>query len=96
MRPSAVVWSRFACILHASVSTTLWYAIVMLDKDLMPVRVWTAMTVLWALWIGAPVLAKRDERGAWIWTVVLGLAVLSPVFSTLYAFAVWTFGGFAP
>jgi hypothetical protein len=93
---SFLSWPRVACILHAIVATVLWYVIVMLDSHIVSVRVWTAITLLWLLWLGPAMRAGKGRRGPWVWTLTLGIVILAPTFSTLYSFTVWMIGGFAP
>lgn len=89
-------WLRIACIAHASVATLLWYVRIMMDSDVLPARVWTVVTLLWLLWLFAIALARKENRVRWLWTIIIALAILSPTYSTLYSFAVWSIGGFAP
>ena len=90
------IWTRAVCIVHACVVSGTWYVIFMLDKDIVNVRIWTALAVLWPIWIFAIAFPGKAWRLRWLATLALGLIILSPTFSTLYSFAVWTIGGFAP
>jgi len=89
-------WQRLVCIVHAIIATVLWYVVVMLDQNVIPIRAWVALTLLWLFWFYAIARGARVDRRRWLWTLILGLAILSPTISTLYAIGLWTFGGFAP
>jgi hypothetical protein len=68
----------------------------LLDKDVIATRVWIGMAAGWLLWFIAIGFSGRSRRLAWCVTLVVGLVVLAPTFSTLYSFAVWQLKGFAP
>ena len=89
-------WARVVCIAHALVVTGLWYAIVMLDKDIVKVKTWTSLACLWPIWIVSIAFPDKAQRLRWFATLVAGLLLLSPTFSTLYSFVVWSSRGFAP
>lgn len=88
--------ARAACLTHALVATFLWHLRIMLDNDVLPARVWTAVTLLSLPWLLAPALARSGTRLNWLWTIIAGLVILSPTYSTLYSFLAWTIEGFAP
>lgn len=67
-----------------------------MDNEILPARVWPATILLWLPWLLVPFFTRREYRAGWLWTIAIGLAVLSPTYSTLYSFAVWTIGEFAP
>ena len=90
------IWTRTACVIHATVVTWIWYVIFMLDKDVVTVRLWIVMVIVWPLWIVSIIFPGKSRRLHWLVTLGLGLIILSPTFSTLYSFAAWRIGGFAP
>jgi len=90
------IWPRIACIAHAAVGTLLWYLRIMMDNEVLPARAWTVTILLWLPWLVVPLLVRKERRAGWLWTIVISLAVLSPTYSTLYSFAIWSIGGFAP
>ena len=89
-------WARAACIAHALVVTGFWYAIVVLDLEIVKVGTWIGLAWLWPIWIVSVAFPDRAQRLRWLATLVAGLLILSPTFSTLYSFAVWGRRGFAP
>ena len=85
-----------ACALHAGAITWLWYMMIWRDQSVVPTRVWLALVYAWLPWVIFILLPGRRDRLWWGGTLVLALAILSPTFSTLYAWAVWSVAGFAP
>ena len=89
-------WTQILCVAHALLVTTLWYAMFMLDKNIAKAGTWTTLAVLWSLWIFSVAFPGRTRRLRWVAILAICAFILSPTFSTLYSFAVWSVGGFAP
>jgi hypothetical protein len=96
MSATQQVWIRIACIAHAIIICATWYVIFMLDKDMLKARTWVTLAALWPIWVIAVAFPGKARRLRWLATLTLGLIILSPTFSTLYSFAIWSAGGFAP
>lgn len=96
MRDKLQLAARTLCIFHALSASGLWYIVVILDSDVVSVTSWLDLTVAWVVWIPILAIASKPRRRWSLAALALGLAVLSPTFSTLYAFAMWSIGGFAP
>jgi hypothetical protein len=90
------MWTQVLCIVHAFIVSAIWYVMFMLDRDIVKVRTWVALAILWLVWIFSVAFPGRTRRLRWVAVLSLGTIILSPTFSTLYTFAVWSIGGFAP
>ena len=89
-------WPQILCVIHALVVTGIWYVMFMLDKDIVKVSTWIAVAVLWLGWIFSIALPGKTRRLRWFAVLSVCAVILSPTFSTLYSFVVWSVGGFAP
>jgi len=68
----------------------------MLDKDIVKVRTWVALGILWLVWIFSVSFPGKARRLRWLAVLALGMVILFPTLSTFYSFAAWGIGGFAP
>jgi hypothetical protein len=94
--PPPRVWAQILCIAHALIVSGIWYALFILDEDVVTVRTWIVLAVLWPFWIISIAFPGKVRRLQWLATLVACAIVLSPTFSTFYSFVVWKAGGFAP
>ena len=85
-----------AVVAHAAVVTTLWWLMIYADRDLVSVRLWTLLAVAWFAWPVTVIVRWSRFSKLVVGATVAGIAVISPVISTLYTFAAWAIGGFAP
>jgi hypothetical protein len=84
-------------VVHAGLIAAWWWAAIYADIDTPRIlrQLWFPLAWAWVLW---PVYALAKYRAAplvWAALVVGGLLV-APAVSTVYAFTVWSIGGFAP
>ena len=83
------------CIAHAAACSVLWYLVIYQDNYVITVRMWAMLCVIWLAWIAVPIF-QSSQRRKWLVAIGLGLVALLPTFGTLYSFAAWSIGGFAP
>ena len=85
-----------ACILHAVLVFALWAAMFWAHVEFIPAKPWLALGWLWLIW--PAVLTMQRERTLLRVGVPLAisLALLVPCVPTIFAFTVWSIGGFAP
>jgi len=99
MIPRGVSMSKVViagALVHAVCVTLLWVAAMHWDTRVVSGPVWVVLAWTWLLW---PILllstSARSSRHA-IAAVVVGAVALAPTAGEIYAFTVWTVGGFAP
>jgi len=85
-----------ACLSHAASATALWYALFFHDWRPNTSADWLFLAVSWPLWALLLLPPGKQQRLQWLAVLVISLVVLSPTFSTLYTFAIWSIEGFAP
>ena len=85
-----------AAIVHATLVAAWWWAAIYADIDI-PVggRVWLPFALAWVLWPIYAAAKYRAARGIWA-ALIVGAVLIAPTVSTIYAFSVWSIGGFAP
>lgn len=96
MSATQQIFIRIACIAHAFIISMTWYVIFMMDKDILKIRTWVVIAALWPVWAFAIALPGNPWRLRWLGTLLFGFIILSPTYSTLYTFAIWSASGFAP
>ena len=86
-----------ATVVHAILVTAWWWAAIYADIDIPVVngRVWFAAAWAWLVW---PVymFARAKVTRLTAVALIFGVAVIAPAMPTIYAFTVWSIGGFAP
>jgi hypothetical protein len=85
-----------AVVVHAAAVTVLWWFMIYADQDLVPVRVWVLLALSWLAWPLAVAVRRSRLSKLVVGATIAGTAVYAPVASTLYSFAAWSIGGFAP
>lgn len=96
MTTTSIRWLVAACLGHALIVTVLWVLVFKFDIDLIPAKVWTVLGLAWPLWVIAVFFSPRPTVRNWVIALVAGIVILVPSIPTLYTFAAWTIGGFAP
>jgi hypothetical protein len=81
---------------HAAAVTGFWWFMIYADHDVVPVRVWVVLALSWFAWPVTVVTRWSRFSKMVVGATIAGAAVVSPVISTLYSFAAWSIGGFAP
>ncbi|MEH2513575.1 hypothetical protein V1291_004929 [Nitrobacteraceae bacterium AZCC 1564] len=83
-----------AAVAHALLVLVAWWAMFSMDVELISARQWLVGAWLWAVW--PFILVLHPARSAWPISIALGSSalLLAPCVPTMFAFTVWTFGGF--
>ena len=89
-------WAIVACLLHAAIASGIWVLMFMFDVDILSGKAWMVLTLVWVVWVGAPIISPKAIKMRWTLTIAAGLLLLAPTISTLYTFIIWGIWGFAP
>ena len=86
-----------AAVVHALLVSAWWWASIYADIDIPIVngRVWFVGAWAWIIW-PIYVLARAKVTRLTVAALIFGAAVIAPAVPTVYAFTVWSIGGFAP